>query len=339
MIRVLHLIDDTTPGGVTRYLEFIRHHPAMTGVARHQIRLVTRNRLRAERVTADIVVSHLAISWRGLPQFMALRAANPKVPLIHVEHSYCEGFVAARVSKRDRFYTLLRCSYSLFDRVVAVSEGQAGWFNRHRLVAADALAVIPPCVDLSAFRALDAPTGPVDVIGAFGRLDQQKGFDLLIRAYRQVKGQAVLRIHGEGPERAALEALAEGDRRIQFTGFVADPAAAMAQCDAVVMPSRWEPYGIVALEALTARRPLLTSPVDGLNDHRTAGAQCIRGASVEVWADALRDLVNGRTGALNVSPFRTPEQTTAALWQKLLEDIAIQPRTSGTETPRQSSAS
>ncbi|MFD2855829.1 glycosyltransferase [Seohaeicola zhoushanensis] len=90
-----------------------------------------------------------------------------------------------------------------------------------------------------------------------------KGFDLLIRAYRQVKGQAVLRIHGEGPERAALEALAEGDRRIQFTGFVADPAAAMAQCDAVVMPSRWEPYGIVALEALTARRPLLTSPSTG----------------------------------------------------------------------------
>jgi glycosyltransferase involved in cell wall biosynthesis len=66
----------------------------------------------------------------------------------------------------------------------------------------------------------------------------------------------------------------------------------MASVDAVVMPSRREPYGLVALEALAAGRALLVSDVDGLRDHARNGAITVKGLTAAAWADALEELPN-----------------------------------------------
>ncbi|WP_116082403.1 glycosyltransferase family 4 protein [Tropicimonas sp. IMCC34011] len=288
MTRILHLVDDTNPGGVTRYLDFLASSPA-SGLE-HIVRPVSRTRPSAGGEAADIIVSHLAVTWRGLPGLMALRGAHPDTPLVHVEHSYSAGFVACNVTARRRFHTLLRTAYALFDRVVAVSGAQGEWLRLRNLVRPCALSVIPPCVDLAPFRALPAPRQR-RVIGAMGRFDPQKGFDLLIRAFRAVDDPSLtLRLIGDGAERAALEALAEGDARISFHGFAGDPAAAMAECDVIAMPSRWEPYGLVALEAMAAGRVLLVGAADGLADHAGSGAHAVRGAGTEVWRDSLSSL-------------------------------------------------
>ncbi|EPX80517.1 glycosyltransferase [Salipiger mucosus] len=291
MTRILHLVDDTNPGGVTRYLDFLRRDPGMAALASHEVRAVPRNRPCVAGIEADVIVSHLAVTWRGLPGLMALRARHAGTPLIHVEHSYSEGFAAHNVRARRRFRTLLRTAYALFDRIVAVSHPQGDWLLGRGLVPAAQLSVIPPCVDLSAFAALPAPQGPVRVIGALGRFDRQKGFDLLIRAFRALP-QADLRLEmiGDGPERAALEALAQGDPRIRFAGFADSPAQAMAACDALAMPSRWEPYGLVGAEARAAGRPVLVSGVDGLRDQVEDGAIAVRESTVDAWQEALATL-------------------------------------------------
>ena len=294
MLRIAHLVDDTNPGGVTRYLDFLARDPGMAALARQEIVEVPRTRAASARVQADVIVSHLTVSWRGLPGLMALRARHAGTPLIHVEHSYSAGFVAANVSAPRRFLTLLRTAYALFDRVVAVSHPQASWLAARDLVRLDALTVIQPQVDLSRFRALPRPTGPVRCFGAVGRLDAQKGFDVLIRAFQAVQGDDLsLKIFGDGPERGRLEDLAAGDPRIRFQGFAADPAMAYAACDAVVMPSRWEPYGLVAQEALAAGRPVLVSGVDGLSDHLASGAIATSGPGVEALTEALRGMCVG----------------------------------------------
>ncbi len=116
------------------------------------------------------------------------------------------------------------------------------------------------------------PTRPHErpyVLG-IGRLVPQKGFDVLIRAY----GEAHLPGHdlviaGEGPERAALEAVAREvvvAGRVRFVGR-ADRAAAVAlfrHCDLFVLPSRLEPMGIVNLEAMAAGKPVIASEVGGV---------------------------------------------------------------------------
>ncbi len=291
MLRIAHLVDDTNPGGVTRYLDFLASDPAMAALARQEIVVVPRNRPASVRVAADVIVSHLAISWRGLPGLMALRARHAGTPLIHVEHSYSAGFVAANVTARRRFFTLLRTAYALFDRVVAVSHAQGRWLLARDVVRPEALTVIQPQVDLSRFRAIPRPSGPIRCFGAIGRLDGQKGFELLVQAFRALEDpELMLKVFGDGPERTRLEALAAGDPRIGFEGFAPDPSQAYAACDAVVMPSRWEPYGLVAQEALAAGRPVLVSGVDGLSDHVASGAIPMAGTGVAALTVAMQEM-------------------------------------------------
>ncbi|MAY48126.1 MAG: glycosyl transferase [Rhodobacteraceae bacterium] len=320
MPTVAHLIDDQSPGGVRRYLDFIGANPGMAALARHQVIPVRRLAAARSGIVADVIVSHLTLTWGSLPGLAALRSRYRGIPLVHVEHSYSERFVAANVAHRGRFRALLRCGYGLFDRVVAVSPSQADWLGRTGLVTADRLSVVPPCVSLSSIAGLPAPSTPVRRIGAIGQLDRQKGFDLLIPAFRALPYPDVrLEIFGDGPERAALEDLSGDDERITFHGHTT-PEAALAACDAVVMPSRWEPYGLVAVEALASRRPVLVSGADGLRGHVDFGAVQVPEFTEPRWTRALADLVTGSAQAPFVDA-RQVESRTVCAWNSLFEQV------------------
>lgn len=320
--HIVHLVDDTTAGGVMRLLDYILTNPRLASTARHSLKQVRRGQLSIRRIQADLIVSHLTMSWRGLPALISLRARHAGTPLIHVEHSYTQAFTALNVPDRDRFLTMLRISYAMFDHLVAVSAAQARWMFRRRLADLGALSVIPPMVDLSGFRALPAPVGPVRRIGAIGRLDRQKGFDLLIPAFRALPGPDLrLDIIGDGPQRAALETLAGPDPRIRFWGHHPDPVRAMRYLDAVAMPSRWEAYGLVACEAHAAGRPVLVSGQDGLQDHLADGAIAVPNFTVAGWTHALMQLTQGDHPAAPRPAPGAPEARFAARWETLLSDM------------------
>lgn len=270
---VFHLIDDTTAGGVTRVVDHIVTSPDLARQASHHLKIMDDTLTSLRFPEADVIVSHLSINWRNLPLFFTLKLSNPQARLIHIEHSYTEAFVHHNVRKKARFCLLLRVAFRLFDKVAAVSQAQHDWLSRIGVVRAPRLTTIRSFVDLSAFEAVAPVKGSVRVIGAIGRLEPQKGFDELIRAFRQSnRSDLELHIYGTGGEEESLKALAQEDPRIVFKGFAEDPVAAMQNVDAVVMPSRWEAYGLVALEALAARRPLFVNGVDGLKDHKAFGA-------------------------------------------------------------------
>lgn len=104
-----------------------------------------------------------------------------------------------------------------------------------------------------------------------GRWDPQKGLDLLLEAFLQTKredlrlyilGAGVVDQHSRETEHLhALLARAKKDSRITFVGWVehAELPAWYAACDAVIMPSRWEAFGLVAVEAMKHGRPVLVS--------------------------------------------------------------------------------
>lgn len=323
-VRIVHLVDDTTAGGVMRVLDHIVTAPAMAQTGDHSLRCIDRGSISVGRINADIIVSHLAVSWRTLPMLLALRAAHPGTPLVHVEHSYTEGFVTHNVTRKRRFTVLLRTAYALFNKVVAVSHAQARWLAQSVSIPSTKLTVIQSCVDLSSFRALAAPAGPVRVIGAIGRLDRQKGFDTLITAFRQAVDPAIaLHIYGDGAEAPALRACAGDDPRIKFMGYCDDQRAVMAGVDAVVMPSRWEAYGLVAIEALAARRVLLVNDIDGLKDHVPHGAIAVADASVAGWARTIEALA-GTVPLPPTVPSRACdgfEEAFARSWQKLITPV------------------
>ena len=291
MTRFCHLIDDTSPGGVMRMLEFIQGSAQMATLGTHEIVTTPGGLRRPPKLQANVIVSHIVLSWKNLPFFLALRTRHPKATLVHIEHHYSAAFMAAEVARPRRFQAMLRVSMSIFDRVVAISGAQQNWLRDSVGIAEDEVALIPSCVALDEFLSIAPAHGPVRRIGGLGRLHPQKGFDILIPAFRAAALEGViLDIFGDGPDRDKLHALADGDPSIVFHGHVTDPIAALSAIDAVAMPSRREPYGLVALETMAAGRPLLVSTVDGLQDHATMGAVPVDTLSIDAWAQALRQL-------------------------------------------------
>ncbi|WP_176084635.1 glycosyltransferase [Martelella sp. HB161492] len=325
-MTVYHLVDDASFGGVNRMLD---HLTRMAGqnAAGHQIVRIKRGQLSPPRLAGvSHVVSHLSICWKNMPLITALRARYAGVPLIHVEHSYSERFVTARVENRDRFETLLSAAYALFDKVVAVSWQQGQWLAR-KFVSEDRLEVIEPCVALDAFFALPdrLPAGKT-VIGAIGRFDMQKGFDILIEGLRKSDRQDIeLHLFGCGEQEKQLRKLAGQDPRIVFCGYAESPAAAMSTCDVIAMPSRFEPYGLVALEAMAAGRPVIASDADGLAGHIENGAINVGDNTPDGWRHFL-DGLEFRTirpgEASRRKQARDAEQRFAKRWLHLLDVLA-----------------
>ena len=100
---------------------------------------------------------------------------------------------------------------------------------------------------------------------ALGRMHERKAFDILLTALAEVP-DAYLWLAGEGPLRAKLEALAERlgvASRVRFLGWRTDRAALLAAADICVMPSRYEPFGTVMIEAWAHRVPLVAAASAG----------------------------------------------------------------------------
>jgi phosphatidylinositol alpha-mannosyltransferase len=133
-----------------------------------------------------------------------------------------------------------------------------------------------------------------------GRLEQRKGADLLIRAMslvqRRVPGAQLVMV-GEGPERLALERLAEElGVDATFEGRVTDEAlpAYYRAADVVCSPALGgESFGVVLLEAMAAGRPVVATRIDGYAELLN-GAACATLVDVEdpaAIADAIESLL------------------------------------------------
>lgn len=100
---------------------------------------------------------------------------------------------------------------------------------------------------------------------------------------------------GDGPERAGLEGLGRElglQDRMTFTGWVEPPWVARQRCDVLVMPSRVEGFGLVAVEALLAGIPVVASRVGGLSEVVEDGVTglLVPSDDPEALASALREL-------------------------------------------------
>ncbi|WP_226621950.1 glycosyltransferase family 4 protein [Alloyangia pacifica] len=319
MLRIAHLHDDRTAGDLSRYLAFLGRDPALAATAEHRAVPVSRLVAGAAAIDANVIVSHLPLTWQSLPGLMMLRARHPQAKLVHVEHLHCEG--SSVISRnRARRRAMLRSGYALFNHVVALGTAQARWMRRHALVAPAQLSVIPPFAELDSFAALPGPRGQVRRIGAIGRLHRQSGFDLLIEAFSVVSNsEARLDIFGDGPQRAELRALARHDLRIRVHGNTTR-LSALRQSDAIAMPSRWQPSPLAAREAQAAGRLLLHSGRDGLSDLQGPGVLTVADLSVAAWSRALSDVL-AETAPAPREPADTARELTVQGWQGLLDRL------------------
>jgi glycosyltransferase involved in cell wall biosynthesis len=151
------------------------------------------------------------------------------------------------------------------DRVVCISDAVRR-FMLDRGLPKDRLVTIPYGLDvrpveLSRRDAVRAEFGvPPDafLVGTMGRLEEQKGQRFLIDAMRHSPGTLLL--CGRGSLEADLRARAAPlCDRVRFAGFRPDVNGTMAALDVFALPSLWEGFGLVLLEAMAAERPVVAA--------------------------------------------------------------------------------
>lgn len=176
-----------------------------------------------------------------------------------------------------RLRDLLRDAYLGADAIVAVSDGVADDLAAHTGIARQRITTIyNPVVgsDLlaKAREPLDHPwfaPGEPPVILAAGRLDPQKDFSTLIRAFAQVRakrsarltilGAASLAQPAHAEELKALAATLGVESDVDMPGFVANPFAFMARASVLALSSRYEGLPGVLIQALACGCPVVST--------------------------------------------------------------------------------
>ncbi|MGZ8648694.1 MAG: glycosyltransferase, partial [Solirubrobacteraceae bacterium] len=138
------------------------------------------------------------------------------------------------------------------------------------------------------------------VVAIIGRLAPQKNHARFLEAVARVapeRPDVRFLVVGDGPLRTELaeqaRALGLGlGGRLTFTGVRHDVPAFAARADLVVLSSDWEGLPLVALEALAAGTPVLSTPVEGMRDLRDAGvAEIVPVAGAEALATGIVELL------------------------------------------------
>jgi glycogen(starch) synthase len=313
-VRVLRVAEDPP------HLEFERDMVAWTLAMGHGMLRAALTRLvpewRPDVVHAhDWLVAHPAIALADV-------LAVPLVATIHAtEAGRHAGWLSSPLSRQvhsvewwlaQRADTLITCSAAMRAEVAELFDVDAGPIEvlhngiaprRWRATAARVRAV----------RERYAP-GAAPVLLYFGRLEYEKGVQDLIAALPRIRrahpGTRLL-VTGTGTAHDQLVAAVEKHRvrrSVTFTGHLPDGdlPALLHAVDAVVLPSRYEPFGIVALEAAAAGAPLVASTAGGLGEVVLDGETGLSFAPGDVAGLA------GAVGALLAGPAAAARRARAA---------------------------
>ncbi|HEY6537786.1 MAG TPA: glycosyltransferase family 4 protein [Candidatus Dormibacteraeota bacterium] len=288
--------DDVPPiGGQGRYAGALEHELPKFG---YQVDLVTARRtpwgpgLRIPRRTRrapldfslwlrrrlpEVATALRPDIWHALggPGGVLLFRHPPGAPLVYTANHTYRTAHGRRLATRPLGSIEAR-AYRFSDHVISVSPSTALSLSQDYGVPPEKISVIPSGIDTDWLRP-SAGYGERDTVLFVGRLVPIKGVPQFIATFRELSRQLPqlrAEICGEGPLfGAAQKAAEEFGGRLEVRGRVseAELASSYQRALLLVVPSRFEGLGIVALEAMAAGTPVLATDVPGLTDLKGGG--------------------------------------------------------------------
>ena len=253
-------------------------------------------RLRAEGVSVTVLPkSHSVVHFVRLAGFFSAM----KYDLVHC-HSGGYACAAARLAGIRRIlYTKHGIGFTpeelhdrslsrkLRDRIIdlctakyiALTQYDKSVMVKVLGIPAGKIEIIPNGIDPDLISAVSSRHAQ-KLVGTVGRLTKQKGIEFLIRAMPMIisKHPSVkLLIAGSGEEESRLKALVEElkiGKRVEFLGYLDDPISMMRNLDVFVLPSVWEGFPYVLLEAMALKMPIVATDIFGVNEivkHQRSG--------------------------------------------------------------------
>ena len=255
--HILTSIAQNRPGTVVRVVPRVAHKSNIAAIVA-QIRAV-------RDLKPDLLMVNLGQLYDA--QYGILAGLLNRVPTVAVAH--CVLPPVAR-SQALQFRVLARGLRAL----AGVSHSVASGVERELGLEPGAVSVlyngvadaVGPAAELTSDSAGDSVDGLV--LGSVGRLSPEKGYDLLFRAMVELP-ECRLVVLGEGPERPALTELALElgiADRIEMPGWVEPPWPSHYRFDLLIAPSRFEGFGLVAVEAMLAGIPVVASRLGGFEE-------------------------------------------------------------------------
>lgn len=204
------------------------------------------------RLDTDVLVS----TQVSLNLYVA-EYGGPGCVTVAQEHLYLDKY---RPPVRERILS----NYHRFDAVVTITEADAAQYREAMPEHADLVECIPNAIPPNPNESPDL-TEPV--IMTAGRLTGMKGFDVLIDAFGRVADrfpQWRVRIYGRGGDKGKLKQLIDEhglQGRVELMGPVAPLDDEWRKASIAAVPSRFEPFGLVIVEAMAAGLPVVCTAV------------------------------------------------------------------------------
>lgn len=361
-LRVIFLLPSLAAGGSERVLLTVLRHVDRT---RFDLTLAVVDGRRtdlAHDVPADIGfvdlgctrVRHapmriLKLLWRHRPSVVLstlghlnlmlamLRPLLPPGVRIVGRESSVPSKLLALSGAGSHWHMAYRLLYPRLDLIVCQSRAMRDDLASTYGIRRDMRTISNP-VDAERIKRLatDSPAHPffdkdgVTRLVAIGRLQHEKGFDILLDALHELDRPDVrLAIVGDGALRSALEQQTKQlglQSRVVFVGLQQNPYPWIRRADALVLPSRVEGFPNVALEALACGTPVVTAPVPGAVEILGSVQGCIvapsgdpagLAAALAQWLASPRH----RLGADAVAPYDAPAITRR--YEQVLDDAAV----------------
>ncbi|MGK7906406.1 MAG: glycosyltransferase family 4 protein [Synechococcus sp.] len=330
---VLHLVGDRKMGGIASTLKLLQDsHLAET----HNFLFLEtdgnpQDALRIAKTLKgiDIVAIHFAVRTANLATLVWIQLLSKLLSfkIILIEHHYSQRFQEIAATNPNRLQRALAIAGQLVDRVIAVSPPQQQWLSG--FIPASKLVTIASCSCLQTFWNIpERPPhqGPLRVV-SYGRHSlPAKGFDILIEAAKLLQDLPIqIAIGGQGPDTQQLRHLAAATNNVKIVAPIPDVPCFLDAADVVVIPSRWEPWGLTCTEAKAAGRPVIVSCVDGLIDRVQDCGLAVPPDSPKELAAALRRLSSDSNrqqlrewGRAARDSVRSAESNYISAWAELL---------------------
>ena len=192
-----------------------------------------------------------------------------------------------------------RLIYPAYQQIYCISQGTVEALTAWMPSQENKLKVIENGVELTCKKFVERAKKNKLVVVSAGRLHKQKNYETAIEAMALLLDLDVdYRIAGIGEEESSLREFCTQlslENRVTFYGYVANMSDFLEEADVFLMPSRWEGFGLAAVEAMNAGLPAIASDVAGIREifdtPRPCGILVSPDSPSEV-ADAVRTLLD-----------------------------------------------
>ena len=293
-MKVLHIYRDMRRGGAQKVIFQLcrdnqRQEQAVISHGGELAEQLERKGVKQYDIPDVVTKNPLLMALCFVRIFQVCKREN--IDILHSHHRMAllyGGLVSRMLSKKHIFtyHNIMKDKKALFrrllsatDAIVAVGEDVARNLTEDYGIAPERVRVIHNAIneqdvkngEPNAALAAERERGSV-LIGAIGRLSKEKGVDVFLRAVapliqedKRIKAVIV----GDGPERGALESLADSldiSENVIFLGFQEHVLNIIGQLDFAVLASRYEGLPLTPLEVFSQGKTMVASNIGGVSE-------------------------------------------------------------------------